>query len=261
MARQFGISVTSNPYIMFIDSDDYLLPGAIDLVINKIKENTMPDLYVWRWLNEENNQFSSEWNPLMHGNIYKREFLNLYDIEFCENSSYSNEDIGFNHICISILKHIATYDNTMHQLFCETPIYMYTYNKNSITHANNKEFKYVKQTRGLMLNGIHIYRNLINNKVDKEVLLYEISNIMVGLYEDFLRCQSRPDLLQENWNNIRYFYTEVYRKYEKENADALQMMFAQRIRTFMKLSKERPNIKRFLAELRLNEIVPKCYGG
>jgi hypothetical protein len=27
------------------------------------------------------------------------------------------------------------------------------------------------------------------------------------------------------------------------------------------LSKERPNIKRFLTELRLNENVPECYGG
>ena len=261
MARAFGISVSSNPYIMFIDSDDYLLPGAIDLVINKIKENTMPDLYVWRWLNEENNQFSSEWNPLMHGNVYKREFLELYNIRFCEESSYSNEDIGFNHICGSIIKHIGTYDNTVHKLFCETPIYMYTYNKNSITHANSKEFKYTKQTRGLMLNGIHIYRSLINNKVDKEVLLYEISNIMVGLYEDFLRCLGRPDLLQENWDNIRKFYVEVYSRYEKENAEELQMMFAQRVRTFIRLNKGRPNIKRFLTELRLNEIVPECYGG
>ena len=261
MAREFGMSVCGNPYIMFIDSDDYLLPGALDLILNKIRENTMPDLYIWRWLNEENNQFSSDWNPLMHGNVYKREFLELYNIHFCEESSYSNEDIGFNHICGAIIKHIGTYDNTTHKLFCETPVYMYTYNKNSITHVNNKEFRYIKQTRGLMLNGIHIYRSLIRNNIDKEVILGEVSNIMVGLYEDFLRCSARPDLLQENWNNIRYFYTEVYSRYEKENADALQMMFAQRIRTFMRLSKERPNIKRFLTELRLNENVPECYGG
>ena len=39
------------------------------------------------------------------------------------------------------------------------------------------------------------------------------------------------------------------------------MMFAQRVRTFIRLNKGRPNIKRFLAELRLNETVPECYGG
>lgn len=55
MARQLGIDMTFNPYIMFIDSDDYLLPGATDLILNKLRTNTMPDLYVWRWLNEETN--------------------------------------------------------------------------------------------------------------------------------------------------------------------------------------------------------------
>lgn len=39
------------------------------------------------------------------------------------------------------------------------------------------------------------------------------------------------------------------------------MMFAQRVRTFIRLNKGRPNIKRFLTELRLNETVPECYGG
>ena len=111
-----------------------------------------------------------------------------------------------------------------------------------------------------MLNGIHIYKSLMKNNIDKEVILYEISNIMVGLYEDFLRCLERPDLLQENWNNIRQFYLEVYSIHENENMDALQMMFGQRVRTFMRMSPYRHvNIRRFLAELKDNEIVPNYY--
>ena len=260
MARQLGIDMTFNPYIMFIDSDDYLLPGATDLILNKLHTNTMPDLYVWRWLNEETNQFSSEWNPLMHGNVYRREFLQLYNIEFCKEGSYLNEDVGFNHICDTIIKHIATYDNTVHKLFCETPIYMYTYNQNSITHANKKEFKYTKQTHGLMLNGLHLYNNLIQNKINKEVLVYELNTIMVGLYENFLECLNRPDLLQDNWNNIRQFYLLAYEPYEKESEDALTMRFAQKMRTLMRLSKNRPvNIRRFLGELKLNEKCPSYY--
>ena len=260
MARQLGIDMTFNPYIMFIDSDDYLLPGAIDLILNMFKTNTMPDVYNWRWLNEETNQFSGKWNPLMHGNVYRREFLQLYNIEFCKEGSYLNEDVGFNHICDTIIKHIETYDHTPHKLFCETPIYMYTYNKNSITHANKKEFKYTKQTRGLMINGLHIYNTLYKNKINKEVLLYELNTLMVGLYENFLECLARPDLLQSNWDNIRRFYLLVYIIYENESEDALSMMFSQKIRSLMKLSKNRPvNIRRFLAELKNNEIVPDYY--
>lgn len=263
MARQLGMQLTHNPYIMFIDTDDYLLPGCIDLIQHKITENTMPDLYLWRWLNEETNQFSSEWNPLMHGWVYKREFLEIYNVNFCAESSYSNEDIGFNHICDMIIKHIGSYDNTVHKLFCETPVYMYTYNKNSITHANKKEFLYTKQTRGLMLNGLHIIKNGIKNHICEEVFYNEISNIMIGLYEDFLRCLKRPDTIQENWKNIQHFYKEGFELYEDKCDEALRIIMGQRIRGLLRqnLNQRTPplNIKRFLRELKHCENCPNYY--
>ena len=261
-ARQLGINITSNPYIMFIDSDDYLLPMCLDLVLKTIQNNTMPDLYLFRWLNEETNQFSGEWNPLMHGWVYKREFLKIYNIDFCAESSYSNEDIGFNHTCDMILKHIATYDNTLHKLFCETPIYMYTYNKNSITHANKKEFLFTKQTYGLAMNGLHIVKKGLENEVNKDVFYEKICHIMFGLYEDFLRCLSRPELLQDNWDNIRCFYKQGFEPYEHNCSSALSIMMGQHIKTLMRRSiKEKVpiNIQRFLRELKDNEYVPLYY--
>jgi hypothetical protein len=35
----------------------------------------------------------------MHGKVYKREFINKYGITFTPESSYMNEDIGFNRAC------------------------------------------------------------------------------------------------------------------------------------------------------------------
>ena len=35
----------------------------------------------------------------LHGKIYSRKFLNEHDITFCFESSYMNEDIGFDRTC------------------------------------------------------------------------------------------------------------------------------------------------------------------
>lgn len=259
MVRQYGINLSRYYYIMFIDTGDYLLPGCLKMIMDKIHENTMPDVYNWRWLNEENNTFSDEWNPLMHGHVYKKEFLDFYNITFCREGSYANEDIGFNHTCNMILHHISTYDNTVHKLFCETPVYMYTYDKNSITHANKKEFYYTKQTRGLALNGIHVIRKGEENKVCEEALFTELTILMVGLYSDFLRCLTRPDVLQENWNWIRKFYFEAYKKYENKCDSYLTMALGHKIKELVKKYPMRLNIKKFLYELKNFEIVPSYY--
>lgn len=259
IARQEGIQYSLFPYVMFIDTGDYLLPGCLNMIMDKIYENTMPDVYNWRWLNEENNTFSGEWNPLMHGHVYKKEFLDFYDITFCRESPYSNEDIGFNHTCDMILHHISTYDNTVHRLFCETPVYMYTYDKNSITHANKKEFYYTKQVRGLALNGIHIIRKGEENKVCDEALFTELTALMVGLYSNFLRCLARPDILQENWNWIRKFYFEAYQKYEDKCDDYLTMAFGRKMKELVKKYPMRLNIKKFLYELKNFDIIPDYY--
>ena len=127
VAREIGILNTTNSYLMFIDTGDYLYSkDSLNRILNDIKTNSLPDIYLYQWYNEENKHFSTDWNPLMHGHIYRREFLELYNINFCEESSYSNEDVGFNHICDMILNHIQTYDLTEHKVYYEYPIYFYT---------------------------------------------------------------------------------------------------------------------------------------
>ena len=260
-AREIGILNTTNPYIMFIDTGDYLFSKkALDKVLNDIKNNTLPDIYLYQWYNEENKQFSTNWNPLMHGYIYKREFLELYNIEFCKESSYSNEDVGFNHTCDMILNHIAVYDFTEHKVFYEYPIYVYTYDANSITHANGKEYYYTKQIAGLASNAKHVIKNGENNNVNIYVLLNELNVLFTGLYESFLLCaKKRPDLLYDNWSYIRDFYFEVYQKYENESEDILGLAMSQKMKHLLRIGVKNINIKRFISDLKNSEILPDYY--
>lgn len=261
VAREIGIQNTTNSYIMFIDAGDYLYSSQVlNKIMTDIKNNTLPDIYLYQWYNEENGQFSTDWNPLLHGHVYKREFLELYNIHFCAESSYSNEDIGFNHICDMVLNHINMYDTTEHKVFYEYPIYFYTYDRNSITHINGKEYYYTKQIQGLALNAKHVIETAEKDNINLFVLLNELNALFAGLYESFLLCaKKRPDLLFQNWPYIRQFYFETYQQYENKSEDALSIAIGQKLKHLLRAGIKNVNIKRFIKDLKENEIVPTYY--
>lgn len=267
MARQYGLEHTNNPYIMFIDAGDYIISNYnLIEIIDTINNNRMPYLYLWRWLNEENHEYSSENNPLLHGWVYSREFLNLYNITFSREGSYLNEDVGFNRACQMVINHIKQYDDTCYLKFIETPIYMYTYDRNSITHLNNKEFFYTKQTKALTTNSRHALSIALRANLDTKIIIEEVSAIMVGLYIDFLHIITKhPEYAQDNWNNIRAYYLDTFKPYESKSTEAIRNNFSQRIRTILRASTSKTtppaNIKRFLIDLNSHEIIPQWYYG
>lgn len=265
MARQVGMDYTNGTHIMFIDAGDYLISYYNLLeIMDYITEDRMPDLYLFRWLNEENNQFSSANNPLLHGWIFKREFLDLHDITFSREGSYLNEDVGFTRACNLIINNMKLYDETEHFKFIETPIYMYTLDPNSITHKNNKEFLYTRQTQALITNAKHSFNIALKNNVHESILIEEACAIMVGLYLDFLNIAAKhPEYLPDNWRIIRTYYMDIFKQYEKKSEEAMRIMFGQRIKTLLRASnnKRTPplNIRRFLCELQENENCPINY--
>lgn len=251
VARQYGINNTSQPYIMFIDTDDYLYDNnSLIKVINKIQENTMPYIYNWQWYNEEDGTFSGESSRLMHGTVYQRNFIEYYHITFCKESSYSNEDVGFNHTCDIILNNIKLYDNTNYRLFIKEPIYYYTYDINSITHFNNKEFLYTKQVQGLVTNIKHTIKIGELNNLNKDILWEEICAIMVRLYYDYSYIlQNKPEYAPQALCYIKDFYLNCYKLYEQKDYTILHVAMGAYIKHFMKLGVKHINIFKFLEEL------------
>ena len=251
VARQYGIDNTSQSYIMFIDTDDYLYDNnSLIKVINKIQENTMPYIYHWQWYNEEDGKFSGEDSRLMHGTVYKRDFLEMYNIIFCKESSYSNEDVGFNHTCDIILNNIKLYDSTKYRLFIKEPIYYYTYDINSITHINNKEFLYTKQVQGLVTNIKHTIKIGEQNNLNKDILWEEICAIMVRLYYDYSYIlQKRPEYAPQALKYVKDFYFNYYKKYEQNDYTILRVVMGAYVAHFIKLGIKHINIFKFLEKL------------
>ena len=201
-ARQYGINITSNPYIMFIDAGDFFINKEDQNNVKETIENDpVTNLFFWKYYSYKINVSTNDDNRL-HGKAYKREFLNKYNIEFCPESSFVNEDVGFNRLCRLISNAI---DEPI--LFLDEPIIRWVQDKNSLTQANNGELLYRKQTRGLSLNSIHTIESYRKLDLDKKIITNEIYEIAAALYYWFIRTASdRPEYLQEAWSGAKIFY-------------------------------------------------------
>lgn len=265
--RNIGRRESTQPYIMFIDCGDICLSKwALSEIQEALLTDTVPYIHQWPWVNGEWHTVSVENSRCTPGIIYKREFLDLYDIWYCTDGigAYANEDVGFNHICFSILEHISTYDETPYYRFHELPIYKMVLDRNSLTHANGGEFNYKNQLPGLAKNSQFIIKQLAANKVNSEILLDELNTLLIALYRDFLYCTGKyKNYAEKHWPLLREFYLNTYQQYENMpyNNEHLSMAQGHRIKELLELNCcARPiNVRRFIQELKNNENCPTYY--
>jgi glycosyltransferase involved in cell wall biosynthesis len=87
-ARNLGVNLTSTPYTIFLDADDYLMENTIEIIVNSIK-NQPSDIIFGEYIHELNDKIV--WN---YEDVYKK--IN-YDISGEEllNFIFNNEI----HIC------------------------------------------------------------------------------------------------------------------------------------------------------------------
>lgn len=264
MARNTMMLQTSEPYILFIDTGDTFLSDDVQVeMLQTIKQN--PDIYFFSWqhIEEEKQEVCKDTHNRLHGRVYSREFLQKYNIQFAPKGSYANEDIGFNRTCRIFLEDKYK-DN--HYLLIHTPIILWEYNADSITKRNNREFNYASQNLGLAWNEIHLFETCCAQHVSSTRMQKEAGDVMGSLYHGVYKtAQERPEFVQQAWDGAYLFYHQVYVNYEHTGAALhLQATFSKIMRDVNKnkekWSKNIPlNIKRFLADLKQSNIVPKIY--
>lgn len=259
IARQIGIMVTKEPYILFLDTGDTIIEGVLPEVIGIINIHPTINIFSWQYTNADASYSTT--NNNLHGRIYKREFLEKYNITFSEQGSYANEDVGFNHICRLVLyqfypegavfhlnKSIVSYDVT---------------DMNSITRRENRAFIYKDQNMGLAYNAIHVYNSCKAVGVSDELLKDYISDIMGSQYFFFIRTlEERPEYLQIAWDGARYFYLNLFKKLLNKNSD-LDISYRRMLNFYKNTSNTPPklrfNAKLFMRLLEENEKVPPYY--
>ena len=209
VARQVGIMVSNEPYIMFMDTGDYFIEGALSEVLGVININ--PEICIFSWRYEIGDAEYDINNNNLHGRVYKREFLNRFNIHFSEQGSYANEDVGFNHACRLIM--FKYYPNNDHVLTLKKSIVVYdTDDMTSITRRDNRAFIFREQNMGLAYNAIHAYNIAKANGVEEGMLKDYLSDIMGSQYFFFIRTlEERPEYLQQAWDGARYFYHNCFK--------------------------------------------------
>lgn len=86
-ARNYGISVAKGKWIMFMDSDDFLLPDALKIMAKDISENSA-DIYCWNSCYSKNEELTEMGNFVPAEHLYdKNEIQKLMHGLYCKNGN------------------------------------------------------------------------------------------------------------------------------------------------------------------------------
>lgn len=244
-ARQLGIEKTSNEYIMFLDTGDVFTSSEAQIeILNLITNN--PNVNFWSFPYFHYGQLTEDTDNRLHGKVYKRKFLEEYGITFARESSYLNEDVGFNRTC-----RLCT-----EMKFINKAIIEQIKDENSLTLKDNKAFFYKNQTRALAQVSIHTIEICRKNNISIEE---EVNQIAIALYYWFIRIAAeRPEYIQDAWSGARIFYTKLAQDI-KPNQLALGHAYLKKCLQYSSQISFPINILRFADEIQKNEIIPDKY--
>lgn len=221
VVRNIGIRLSKEDYITFMDSDDlytsvfsldYLMKGFLedDVVIsasNFTKE-----------MSDGSFEVKSE-DSLghLHGKIYKRSFLELYNIRFNDEENHLvNDDICFNTGCLLFVKD----DHTRYLFNDQISTYLWKYNTESITKKDDFEFtRSGKDIRGLVTNKIYAFKRALKNEVDMKTFKLYLLQTLIGIRkqyyaEDKLRRYGTKEYIEmlDEWTDKMFTYTKPFLK-------------------------------------------------
>ena len=189
-ARQRVLDTTQCDYIMFLDSDDMLMPRAVEVLYTQAKIGDY-DIIRSSFIREEANQNDYVLPQNMgvitwfHGKIYKVSFLKNKNINFLTGLR-TDEDAYFN---------LIAWNSAEKRGELEETTYIWRYNKNSLTRARAEQ-KYFSDT--------HMY--YIISQVEGLKQLYKING------------QISDDLISQTLLNI-YYYCMKARFYGLDETD------------------------------------------
>ena len=249
-ARQWGIDKTSNPYIMFLDTGDVFTSPEAQIGLEHIIAMN-PDRNIISFPYYYKDEITKETDNRMHGKIYKRAFLEKYGITFAAESSYLNEDIGFNRTC-----RYCTEVENIPILFFTLPIIEWIPNENSLTQKDNNISLYRDQARALSLVSIHTIETLHKNNISDEE---EINQIALYLYYWFIRTAAeRPEFMQQAWSGAKIFY-DFYKDKIKPEQLVLGNAALKKSLQYRNQISFPINVLRFADDILKNEIIPDKY--
>lgn len=218
-ARNQGLREVTANYVMFLDCGDTICnQNILAKVFDDIEEN--PNIWMFSYAhaqqagqNEYDDEYiSSNHNRLM-GKVFKKEFLEKFNIRFNTAAGYSNEDIGFNTLC----RLICSNEKDEQRIGESDDLFVrWTYDPNSLTRVDNHAF-YFRAALGMAQNKIYAYNEALKRKVDFSLIrkdAYDLFCFIYFLY--FGAANTRPELIDDVFAGALYFYKEYFDKMETD---------------------------------------------
>lgn len=132
LSRQSAIDTSEADYLITLDSDDMLMPMAIEIFRRKAGARPDIDFFVSWVCNERYNNGEKVYITVKDGytfaggKMYKSSFLRKYNIRNCEEFSRFADDTYINMLCYEL----GTTE------IIPIPLYLYTCNPESVTNKN-----------------------------------------------------------------------------------------------------------------------------
>ena len=231
VARQYGLDHSNNGYITFIDADD-TFNGALALKALRNGLEMGNGIYhmcvgVFDEIHEAG--LNPGEGPLlmpheqdmiwMFGKLYRRSFIDKYNIHFHETSR-ANEDNGFNtmiRLCSSDQEQIN---------FIPAHVYYWHENPNSITRANDCQYSYGSSDRdsfyGYVENMIFAIKESKKRKPYNGMITMWTVNCLLNIYEYYIECAARaPEHAPQNLEWCKRYYREAYKLIENDISDEI----------------------------------------
>ena len=184
-ARQKGIQNATSPYIIFVDSDDELLPGAIDFLYKSITEDDFDIVcasYIRHYLGKEFEMTNPDTGIFTSDGFLEQLLLlgricssNCYNIS---KKSIWKEDIFPNKVLPSedVLMSIKLSRYVQKAKICNHPVYRYYYTPGSLSISNRLSSQTAWKEYFRIIKEDLDSRNLFH-RFEKEYYIFAISRI------------------------------------------------------------------------------------
>ena len=252
-ARQVGVDNTHSPYVMFIDAGDVIFTKVnLITVLQTIKEHGSCHLIQFKWQDQFSKGIFAKDNWCIHGTIFNRAFLDMYNIRFpvTPDCAYCSDDMAFMKSCQLVEAQILQTERLTNFYEGSDLIYLRTYDGTSIT--NNNPCK--KIIASLANNAYYVVDKARKNDVSPYIISNFVTDIMMGIFENYMACaKEAPELLEYNFEIAKKYYNKLFKTYEKINKKTLQEYYHGRLRKLMTLTSDifpNVNLNQFLESLR-----------
>lgn len=248
-ARNYGLQHTDKQYVMFMDSDDALAnPFSVIILCNEMASDPKNVMVISKFIEEvaplkvkthEND------TSFMHGKMYKRSFLEKYNILQNENTR-CNEDVGFNILALLLT---SMEEKVKYTDFIS---YYWLFNPSSLVRSDKINYDHSTSFRGFAQNLTYVYEELEKRGRDKayNILVEKVTTMerLCLLYKE--RTEGFPQFKQGNLQVLKDYYNKIYKHIENEVTDELFNKVYDNLKSASKDDMSKKALRKFIKELK-----------